>query len=150
MGMVGVTHNIEMGHRLSRQPHMKCYHLHGHSWFVELSIFGPKDQDGMILEFGDVKAKWRGFLDESYDHHMLLNPDDPLVDSCDIHQLADWGITLMPQRVDPTVENVAEMFAFNAQYIFGPHYQYHIKLREAASNWAEFGYRTYDRMDHDE
>jgi 6-pyruvoyl tetrahydropterin synthase/QueD family protein len=145
MPLIGITHNIEMGHRLANQPDSKCFHLHGHSWLVELDIYGPVDlESGMIMEYGEVKAKWRGWLDKYYDHHMLLNPDDPLIERLLGAELHLWGITTMPYPVDPTVENVMAMFQHKAEEMFGSAYKYHIKLREAPNNFGEYGFRTYD------
>lgn len=153
MPSITVRHNVEMGHRLSKQPDSKCFHLHGHSWWVELTIYGPLDvSSGMILEFGSVKARWRTWLDEYFDHHLLLAQDDPLVQSLKLWhgntaeaQMREWGITKMPTAGDPTVENVAAMFHQMAAEMFGSRFKYHIELWEASTNKAEYGFRTYDQ-----
>lgn len=117
MGLsIQVKHNVEMGHRLSLQPDSKCYHLHGHSWWITLTMQGPVRNDGMIIDFGIVKQAFRGFLDKNFDHHFLLNSDDILVtllDSTMAKQFPNifeqWGIVTMPDHKDPTVENFADL-----------------------------------------
>lgn len=143
-----------MGHRLSQQPESKCFHLHGHSWWVELEIIGEVSEDGMVggLNFTVVKTAWRNYLDGAYDHHMLLNIDDPLIDLI-IDQFdhgfegskqaaqfcAAWGIQTNP--FDPTVENVAKLWGSEAIQLFGSVLKYRIKVQEASTNAATW--RSY-------
>lgn len=95
-----VRHNIEVAHRLSLLPG-KCENIHGHSMWVELEITGAPDERGLAngLDFGSVKRAFRGYLDEWYDHRLLLNAED---------ELAEYDL---PGAVlctgDPTTENIA-------------------------------------------
>jgi len=138
-----VRHNVEMGHRLSLQPYSKCFHLHGHSWWVELEIIGPLDDKGMVLglDFGSVKQEWRGWLDSTFDHHLCLNEEDPLVRLVlsETYQkqalLAEWGIQVMPY--DPTVENMARLWGEHAEITYRHlEAKIGIKVQEAATNAA--------------
>jgi 6-pyruvoyl-tetrahydropterin synthase len=137
-----VRHNVEMGHRLSQQPDSKCFHLHGHSWWVELEIIGEVSPLGMVgnLNFGDVKKIWRGYLDEKFDHHLCLNEFDPLVFDVIGGELArQWGIVTVP--FDPTVENMARHWGSWAQRQFGDNFKFRIRVQEAATNAATW--RSY-------
>ena len=149
MALIEVNHNVEMGHRLSRQPDSRCFHLHGHSWRVFLRIAGPMDPiSGMVMDFGPIKSAWRGWLDDNYDHHLLLNPEDPLIVHLLNHgggfgekTIEEWGITLT-DGCDPTVENFAKMnyhWAKDHFQQYGQMYKFHVKVFEAASNAAEYG-----------
>jgi 6-pyruvoyltetrahydropterin/6-carboxytetrahydropterin synthase len=145
MASIKIKHNLEMGHRLSLQPESKCFHLHGHSWYVTLFIYGPMDPTtGMVMEFGEVKRRWRGMLDTEYDHHMLLNSKDPLFNYIMPHVQAvkRWGITTLEDR-DPTVENFAAHLYRTAKAMFQRNgmFQFHIELQEAATNAVEYGDR---------
>lgn len=73
-----MKHNIEVAHRLFLTPG-KCQGIHGHSMQVTLSLFGNVNEKGIFegLDFYVVKAAFRGYLDLTYDHHLLLNQDDP-------------------------------------------------------------------------
>lgn len=142
---IKVRHNVEMGHRLSQQPDSKCFHLHGHSWWIDLELFGPVNPSGMVcdLNFGDVKKRWRGMLDEHFDHHLCLNVDDPLVLFVQEAQkygllpedvLTSWGITTVP--FDPTVENMARHWGLAARGMFTQVSEVRINVQEAATNAA--------------
>ena len=78
MSSLTVRHNIEVAHRLYEMPG-KCQNIHGHSMLVELTIHGHINARGVLegLEFGAVKKEFRSFLDETFDHHLLLNENDP-------------------------------------------------------------------------
>jgi 6-pyruvoyl-tetrahydropterin synthase len=140
---INVTHNVEMGHRLSQYPDSKCFHLHGHSWWVTLHLIGEVNEDGMIVDFATVKREWRKYLDTHFDHHMCLSEEDPFVRMLLLGPdrlpngariCEDWGITIVP--FDPTVENMAMWWGKKAQQLFGPAYRYDIEVKEASTNGA--------------
>lgn len=76
---ITVGHNFETGHRLPHLPGGKCASLHGHSWWARISI-GVQElsADGTVIEFGELKARLRDWLDTNLDHGMMLGADDPL------------------------------------------------------------------------
>lgn len=78
MGFVFVRHNIEVAHRLLNLPG-KCEQIHGHSMNVELMIHGHVDNNGLLdgRDFGNIKKVFREYLDSTFDHHLLLNEQDP-------------------------------------------------------------------------
>lgn len=120
--LVAVRHNFETAHRL---PHIggKCRSLHGHSWWAEVTLAGPKRRDGTVIEFGQVKRHIRQWIDAQLDHGAMLGVGDPLVDAlkADGSKLYRFGMpdhtsTFPPERIAsglhwPTVENVAELLA---------------------------------------
>lgn len=121
MTSVVVKHNFETAHRL---PFLggKCTNLHGHSWWAEITVSGQKDPNGVLLEFGALKAALRTWIDTNLDHGAMLGVEDPL-----IKPLQDVGSKVFvfdPEDIDgyccghgvpvynlpwPTVENVAEL-----------------------------------------
>lgn len=57
-----------------------CRFIHGHNWSFEF-VFSAKELDanGFIVDFGALK--WlREWLDEQFDHTLLLAASDPFVD----------------------------------------------------------------------
>lgn len=78
MTIIAVKHNIEVAHRLYETPG-KCENIHGHSMWVTLYIEGAMDEHNMVrgLDFADVKKTFRGYLDEEFDHRIVLNAADP-------------------------------------------------------------------------
>jgi 6-pyruvoyl-tetrahydropterin synthase len=75
---IAVKHNIEVAHRLYELPG-KCEQIHGHSMWVTMELSGAVNNKGILggIEYGDLKKLFRGHLDETYDHRLLLNLSDP-------------------------------------------------------------------------
>lgn len=64
-----------------RQPNHRghCALLHGHNWSFafEFGAHSP-DANGFVVDFGDLK--WlRQWLEERFDHTLVLNEDDPML-----------------------------------------------------------------------
>lgn len=108
-----VRHNMEVAHRLFQSPG-KCENIHGHSMWVTMTLYGYVDNTGKVagLDFGDVKKKFRGELDTKYDHHLLLNENDPWAQSlgngCNCYPEETHTLPgLVRCEGDPTTENLA-------------------------------------------
>ena len=112
MQTLKVRHNMEVAHRLSLLPG-KCENIHGHSMWVVAEFEGAVNPQGVLLgmEFGDVKATFRHYLDSMYDHHLLLNAQDPWAQAltADVKpdQTFSWLPGLRTCEGDPTTENIA-------------------------------------------
>ena len=125
MTSVRISHNIEVAHRLWSLDGNKCQNIHGHSMRVDLTIpadfIGPKGIAvirGKELEFGALKRQFREHLDTVYDHHLLLNENDPWAGVFDLHDpLKDDPVDghklpgLITFEGDPSTENIAKWIA---------------------------------------
>lgn len=117
--IVTVKHNFETAHRL---PFLggKCENLHGHSWQVEWRFEQPMDENGITVEYGELKASLRGWVDKYLDHGAMLGEADPLVSV-----LESEGSKLLIFGKDwedypwPTVEATAAMLADIASVLTG-------------------------------
>ncbi|HDK38031.1 MAG TPA: hypothetical protein ENG92_03335 [Thiolapillus brandeum] len=49
--------------------------LVGESWQVDIELQGGLDEQGMVLDFGDVKRQVKQLIDSSFDHRLLLPAD---------------------------------------------------------------------------
>ncbi len=80
---IEVRHNFETAHRLSTPDSPeKCQSIHGHSWWVTVTIEGDElDSGDMLVEFGAFKKAWRGWLDANLDHALVIRSDDPVGDA---------------------------------------------------------------------
>ena len=60
--------------KLSRQS--KCENLHGHNWIVTVYCKAKElDQDGMLVDFTEVKALIHGYLDhQDFNSRLDFNP----------------------------------------------------------------------------
>lgn len=73
-------YNYPCSHRQWRHPG-HCAYIHGYSrsfhfWFRCHQL----DEYGFVVDFGGLKAV-KALLDEWYDHTLLINRDDPLLDT---------------------------------------------------------------------
>lgn len=49
----------------------KCEHLHGHTYKLEVTLHGEPALQGMIIDFGDLKAIVNELVIDKLDHHYL-------------------------------------------------------------------------------
>jgi 6-pyruvoyltetrahydropterin/6-carboxytetrahydropterin synthase len=143
-----VRHNVEIAHRLMNLPG-KCQNIHGHSLIVTMRIDGPLNENGILLDldFSAVKKGFRNYLDSRYDHHLLLNKDDPWAQQLrsvvgqveltdDAHYTRLPGLATTPG--DPTTENIARwicdwaVLCFEAEGVTA----IHIDVQETGTNGA--------------
>ncbi len=72
----------EMGHRLIYHEG-KCKNLHGHSYKMMVEFKGKPDNNGMVLDFYDVKEIIQPLIEE-LDHSFMVKSDDAeLIDVLD-------------------------------------------------------------------
>jgi 6-pyruvoyltetrahydropterin/6-carboxytetrahydropterin synthase len=51
--------------------HEKCGRLHGHNYFLSVTVEGSLDEQGMVLDYGILKKTIKAMLDP-LDHHVLV------------------------------------------------------------------------------
>lgn len=76
-----ITKRLEFdyGHRLVGHE-SKCAHYHGHRGAVEVTVEAEAlDGVGRVIDFSAIKSEFGTWLDETFDHAMLLRDDDPLL-----------------------------------------------------------------------
>lgn len=78
MSMIQLTREFHFsaGHTLTNYEG-KCANLHGHNYRCKVTVQGITNwETDMLIDFGDFKRKVEAILEE-YDHHFLINEDDP-------------------------------------------------------------------------
>jgi 6-pyruvoyltetrahydropterin/6-carboxytetrahydropterin synthase len=102
------------GHRLLNYQG-KCQHLHGHNADAVITLESESlDARGMVVDFTDIRAVVKEWLDNELDHTLLLSRDDPL-----LPLLQESGERVFVMDDNPTAENIARMiFEFVAQQGF--------------------------------
>ena len=77
-GTVTCTRRLEWDamHRIPRHE-SKCAAFHGHRYAAELTCLAPLDDRGRVIDFGVVKERVGGWIDENWDHTAILQRDDP-------------------------------------------------------------------------
>lgn len=117
-------HDISCGHRVHGHE-SKCAHLHGHNYRIHFMCApdnspppsqrsfigapqqgprGPLDGIGRVVDFSVIKSTLCAWLEENWDHKMLIWERDPMLHglvACD-----PLGIETVP--FNPTAENMAE------------------------------------------
>lgn len=101
---IEVETTFDAAHRLMKHGG-KCWNLHGHTYRVMVEVYGSTldPVQGMLLDFGDVKATLKMVV-EQFDHALLLHADDPIFGVLkDVEP--DLKIRVMDQH--PTAEVIA-------------------------------------------
>ncbi|MBQ1634266.1 MAG: 6-carboxytetrahydropterin synthase [Bacteroidaceae bacterium] len=70
------TLEISGSHYLKLSRQSKCENLHGHNWIVTVYCKAKElDQDGMLVDFTEVKALIHGYLDhQDFNSRLDFNP----------------------------------------------------------------------------
>lgn len=58
----------------------KCRHLHGHRYAAEITVTAPElDSLGRVIDFSVIKAVVGKWIDDNWDHNIILHKQDPLL-----------------------------------------------------------------------
>ncbi len=109
--MISVTRKLhfDAAHRVLEHE-SKCKYLHGHRYVVEVTVTANKlDKLGRVVDFGVIKEKLGSWIDNNWDHNVILNIADK--------ELGLYIEKVTKQKVfyleaNPTAENIAS-FLFN-------------------------------------
>ena len=97
-------HDISCGHRVVGHEG-KCVHLHGHNYRIHFIIEAEGlDGIGRALDFSVIKKLLCEWLEDMFDHKMLIWEDDPMMD--DLCAMDPGGVIVVP--FNPTAENIAK------------------------------------------
>jgi 6-pyruvoyltetrahydropterin/6-carboxytetrahydropterin synthase len=135
---------FDAGHRIPCHK-SQCRNLHGHRYAIEITLSGEIIQNenisenGMVMDFSDVKAIARKTVVDVWDHAFLVYQGDTEVLTF-LNTLSNHKTVVM--NTVPTAENLAaEAFRIlNSQY--QDFYENHLKLErvrlyETPNNWAD-------------
>lgn len=105
--MITCTRRLEFdyGHRVFKHE-SKCRHLHGHRGVVEVTALADKlDSLGRIIDFSVLKQKIGTWIDENWDHNMILFKDD--IEAIKAVESVREGKSPFVTDWNPTAENLA-------------------------------------------
>lgn len=92
------------GHRLYKHGG-KCEFFHGHNYVADFYVTADEvDSVGRVIDFADLKAKFKGWLDENWDHGFILSEQDENGINA-IKQVVPCKYFVMPYN--PTAESMA-------------------------------------------
>jgi 6-pyruvoyltetrahydropterin/6-carboxytetrahydropterin synthase len=130
-----------MGHRVVGHEN-KCKHLHGHNYRVTFYVAQRKDvldTVGRVVDFSVIKQKLCMWLEENWDHKMVLWTLDPALPVLKAHFPDD--IVSVP--FNPTAENIAKYLLEDVaprQLLGSDLYLHECKVQETRKCSATFGY----------
>ena len=141
-----VTRRLEFdaGHRIPDHK-SQCRHLHGHRYAIEITLSGEiirtegAAEEGMVMDFSDVKRIANDVLVSQWDHGFLVHRGDRDVVAF-LATLPGHKTVVLP--VVPTAENLAaEAFRIlDAAYrdTYGNQLRLQrVRLYETPNNWAD-------------
>jgi 6-pyruvoyltetrahydropterin/6-carboxytetrahydropterin synthase len=135
---------FDAGHRIPCHK-SQCRNLHGHRYAIEITLSGDiiqqenASENGMVMDFSDVKAIARRAVVDVWDHAFLVyQADKPVRDF--LADLPDHKTVIMNSV--PTAENMAaEAFRIlQAEYqdTYGNHLRLErVRLYETPNSWAD-------------
>ena len=94
----------------------KCRFFHGHNYKVVVTLASVKlDKMGMVMDFSHVKKFMGDYLDENYDHRLILDSSDPLLSVLHEALPEEQRKNIKTFPGVPTAENMAEVFLHDWQ-----------------------------------
>ncbi len=113
---VTTSFTFEAAHHLAWHPG-KCRNPHGHSYRLEVTVSGPLDDHGVVVDFDHLRAVVEQTVIDRWDHRdlneILDNPTAELLAHRAWTLLADAGLTLSALRLWETDHSSAVLTAGN-------------------------------------
>ena len=105
--IVTYTHKFSAGHRIVGHPG-ECRMIHGHNYTVRFSVEGEVRDDGMVVDFADIKKTYGHWIDRTWDHRLLLWDEDPIASELiALLQRYETLGSVVTVPFNPTAENMA-------------------------------------------
>ena len=134
---------FDAGHRIPNHK-SQCRNLHGHRYALEITLSGDIinqeiSENGMVMDFSDVKRIARESVVDVWDHAFLVYAKDVEVLNF-LNTLANHKTVIFPSV--PTAENMAaEAFKIlknQYQDTYGNHLKLaRVRLYETPNSWAD-------------
>ena len=141
-----ITRRLEFdaGHRIPNHEG-QCRHIHGHRYVIEVTLLGDVlnhqgyADDGMVLDFGDIKKLTNELIVSKWDHAFLVaKEDESLVNF--LGSIPDHKTVMLD--VIPTVENLAQTAFSILEPVFKNNFSgrlnlSRLRLYETPNCWAD-------------
>ena len=133
---------FETGHALYGYDGL-CKNVHGHSYKLDVTVIGAPIDDpdqvknGMVIDFGDLKAIVNREIVDPFDHATVLNINSPHKELADTMENRGHKIIRVPYQ--PTSEMMILDFAEKISSALPNHVKLHrLILRETETSFAEW------------
>ena len=97
------TYSVDYAHRLMNHKGL-CKNLHGHTGVVEVFLSGEVQDNGMIVDFGELL--WLRNIVCRLDHAVILQREDPLLTILRSHEETNSFRVVGFCQGPPTAENI--------------------------------------------
>lgn len=135
---------FDSGHRIPCHK-SQCRNLHGHRYAMEITLSGDiiqqegSSEQGMVMDFSDVKAIARKHVVDVWDHAFLVYKGDTEVLTF-LNTLPNHKTVVMDTV--PTAENLAaeafKILKLHYKDVFGNHLTLErVRLYETPNSWAD-------------
>jgi 6-pyruvoyltetrahydropterin/6-carboxytetrahydropterin synthase len=141
--MLSVTKRFEFdaAHRIL-QHESRCKYLHGHRWVAEVSCRAPQqDSLGRVIDFGVIKEVVGTWIDQHFDHNIILSSSDPLLQLTEYQQEKVFlGKRPYVMARNPTSENLAILIQERVDQLLQPKGVrcFHVRVWETPSCYADY------------
>lgn len=135
---VQITRRLEFdaGHRVFGHEG-KCAHLHGHRYVVEITVEADMlDNIGRVIDFSAIKSRIGTWIDQFWDHALLLNSNDPMVDAIASSEPKHRIFCFLGKN--PTAEVIVEHLFYEAQRQLPTLVVKRVRCFETPNCWADF------------
>ena len=130
-------HEIHCGHRVCGHEG-QCGNLHGHAYVIHFTCEADGlDPVGRVIDFSVIKSILSQWLEDNWDHRMLIWEQDPLLNGL---QAIDPSVVAVP--FNPTAEDIAAYLVTTV----GPDLLadtsvrlVHVQVDETSKCWASYG-----------
>lgn len=135
------------GHRLFKHGG-KCENFHGHNYVADFFVSGDsQDTVGRIVDFADLKARCKGWIDRNWDHSFLVyEKDQNAIEG--LSQIEPCRYFVLPYN--PTAENMAKYLLEEAapQFMEGSNARVvRVRIWETEDSYAEAGRAVDGQVD---
>jgi len=131
-----------MGHRVPNHKN-KCRHPHGHRYRLELTLKGELRRDpgssdeGMVLDFGDIKEIMTQCIHDKLDHAFMIYEHDQLFAPFASQHQEELSFIRVP--FIPTAENIIQWCYRELRHNIPDGVLIsRLRLYETPNSWADF------------
>jgi len=128
--------SFDSAHFLKDHPG-KCRYIHGHRWRVLVELKSRNLEDGMVVDFSDLKQTLK-VLEEEFDHTLIIENGSVSLD-LSVAMLGE-GFRMKEVEFRPTAENMASYFYYRImKSLFGtPIKMSKVTVYETPNNKASY------------
>ena len=109
---VTCTFTFEAAHQLPWHSGA-CQRLHGHGYRLEVTVSGPLNENGIVIDFADVRRAVEDHVIALYDHtylnDLIDNPTAELIAQDACKRLEAGGLRVSRLRLWETADSYAEV-----------------------------------------